>query len=823
MPSRQLDGWEVASSPPGACATPHDLGELSWLPATVPGTAAAALGADGRDFDAEDWWFRTRFDAEPTGAAEQVLLELDGLATVAETFLNGQPILQSESMWAAHRLDVTGLLGPENELAIVCRALGPLLAARRRPRARWRTRVVADGNLRWYRTMMFGRSPGFAPGPAAVGPWRPVRLTRHTGPWLAQLALRPRLEGADGVLSIAGRLRAPRGMTAPSGVRAALGERTTELRRLPDGTFSGELRVGAVEPWWPHTHGEPTLHVVSLEADGVELASRRVGFRSLRWTGDPERDGLDLHVNDVPVFARGAVWTPPDLISMAPSPETLRALLERVRRAGMNLLRVVGTGAYESPAFHDLCDELGILVWQDFMFANLDYPTADPGFSAAVRDEVREVLAGLAGRPSLAVVAGNSEVEQQAAMLGLDPALGRDGLWEQTMPQLLGESGADAAYVRSTPVGGDLPFHADAGITHYFGVSGYFRPPSDARRAEVRFAAECLAFANVPDNVEFPVHHPRWKAGVPRDAGTGWDSGAGWDFDDVRDFYLGLLHGVDPVQLRRVENERYLELSRAVSGEVMAEVMGEWRRERSPCRGALVLWLKDMAPGAGLGVLDHSGAPKVAYHHLRRALAPVAVWMTDEGVNGVAVHVANDRAEQLRGRLRVALYRNFEAQVEQVVHEIEVPARGSLQRTVEGLLGHYTDAAWAYRFGPPTHDLIVASIEVDGSGPEPVSQSIFFPAGRPTARDAAAHLGLEAGVRRGPDGDLSLALSSRRLAYGVRIHVSGYEPDDDAFCVEPGGERVVALRRLGDGEFGGGQLSALNLDGFIRILSLDSE
>ena len=95
---------------------------------------------------------------------------------------------------------------------------------------------------------------------------------------------------------------------------------------------------------------------------------------------------------------------------------------------------------------------------------------------------------------------------------------------------------------------------------------------------------------------------------------------------------------------------RYLELSRHASGEVMAEVMGDWRRAASPCRGALVLWLKDMIAGAGLGVLDHRGAPKVAYHYLRRALAPVAVWMTDEEVNGVDVHVANDRPGDLAAR-----------------------------------------------------------------------------------------------------------------------------------------------------------------------------
>ena len=115
------------------------------------------------------------------------------------------------------------------------------------------------------------------------------------------------------------------------------------------------------------------------------------------------------------------------------------------------------------------------------------------------------------------------------------------------------------------------------------------------------------------------THHPRWKAGVPRDAG------AGWDFDDLRDHYLALVYGVDPGNLRRDNWDRYLELSRAVTGEVMAHVFGEWRRAGSPCNGALILWLRDLVAGAAYGVVDHQGRPKTPYHYLRRVLAPTAV------------------------------------------------------------------------------------------------------------------------------------------------------------------------------------------------------
>ena len=608
----------------------------------MPGTAAGALRDAGlwdfgseRDFDAEDWWFRTEFEAAPAAAGELVLLRLDGVATVHEVFLNGERIGGGESMFAAASIDVgTALREGANELAIRCLALAPRLGAKRKPRARWRTKLV-DNRLRFHRTMLLGRCPGFAPGPAAVGPWRPVWIERRRTLAVAALALRTRCEGADGVLSVTATVRGMDGfdVSAADVVVSGAGEAEGALAVTAgaDGAVElrGEVRVPDAPRWWPHTHGEPALHTVRLrvageagevgiDAGGSASASSRPG------SGDGHdvlRDGIDLHLNGVGVFARGAVWTPVDFVGMAPDRERLRAALEQVRDAGMNMLRMPGIGAYESRDFHDLCDELGILVWQDFAFANLDYPLADEGFRAAVEAEAGEALAALAGRPSLAVVCGNSEVEQQVAMLGLDPAIGRGELFGELLPGALADSGADAIYVPSAPSGGARPFRPDRGVANYYGVGGYRRPLADARLAGVRFAAECLAFANVPDAAgveailpgapaDVVVHHPRWKAGVPRDAGSGWD------FDDVRDHYLRELFGVDPAELRRYDHDRYLELSRAVSAEAMSAVFGEWRRAASPCGGGLVLWLRDLMPGAGWGLVDHSGAPKEALQGL---------------------------------------------------------------------------------------------------------------------------------------------------------------------------------------------------------------
>ena len=581
--------------------------------------------------------------ARMTLGSEAASLEIDGIATVWELSVDGMTVTSGRSMFERQVVALGGLGPGEHEVRIVVHPLTELLdTVPSKPRQRWRTMLVEDARLRWVRTQLLGRAPGFSPGPPVVGPYRTVTLVtgERTRP-----RLRAWLEGTTGVVEVDGEQRV----------------------EYPD-----------AELWWPHTHGTPHLHDVVVEGEVVG----RVGFRTVE---NRSADSLDLWVNGVRVFCRGAVWTPGDL-----------AALDDAVALGHNLVRVPGIAAYESDAFHARCDELGLLVWQDLMFATFDYPLADESFVATVSDEVRDECGRLHGHPSTVVVCGSAEHEQQAAMFGVSPGTGYAGELAALLRPLVEESGLDALWVDSTPSGGDPVTRVDRGIGQYFGVGAYLRDLPDVRHSRGGFAAECLAFSNLTD--------PLVGGGVPR------DRGADWDFADVRAHYLWQRYGPDATQAD----------AQWVTGEVMADVFGEWRRPGSGCGGGIVLWLRDVVPGAGWGLLDHEGRFKPAARALAPVLQPVALWLVDEGLNGLDVHVANDRPEPLRGTLEVALLKDDGSPGESAMVEVSVPAHGHHVAGVEAVLGRFADASYAYRFGPPPHAGVRAVLTVEGTDREAV-------------------------------------------------------------------------------------------------------
>ena len=813
-----LTDWQMVCTSPSSVAAPGQLvvPAAQWTAAQVPGTVASALREAGKwdratasSLDDQDWWYRCAFVcARPELGAS---IDFQGLATLADVWLNGEHILSSDNMFVGHVVDAGRALRETNELVMRFASLTEALG-RKRPRPRWKTRLVMTQNLRWFRTSLLGRMPGLSASAQPVGPWKPVVITQRDVPRIASRSLVSRMDGHDGIVAVSARIELPVGAILKRGtVRVGEVERAAVVR-IDNGVavINATIRLPEARTWWPHTHGAQPLYEASLAVafgdEMVTLSLGRVGFRTVKL--DDERGDFGLRVNGEKIFWRGVCWSPADPVAVLGAPDNYRRTLELLRAGGMNMIRVGGTMAYESDDFYDLCDELGIVVWQDLMFANMDYPASDPAFLANVELEVRQLLSRIGNRPSLGLICGNSEAEQQAAMLGLPRSEWRGDLFARTIPDLCRAFDAGIPYWPSSPSGGVFPFHVNAGDGHYFGYGPYLRPVSDVRSSNVRFASETLALSNIPepdfiDRLPFGSagagHHPDWKRGVPR------DNGASWDFEDVRDHYVGEIFGVDPAVQRRQDPDRYLALGRAACGEIVTNTVAEWRRSESTCNGALVWLCRDLVPGAGHGILDVDGAPKSAYYYLARAFKPVTVTITDEGLNGASIHVVNDGADDASYELKVGLF-SGSVRVREAATIISVAPRSTISISADDFLGSFTDVSYAYRFGPSNHDAMVATL-LDGVSSSHLAQAFHFPVGLRSVRPAGA-LRVEA-ERAGPR-QVSLCISADAMAIAVAIEAPGWRISDNHFHLAPESEREILLTSAAEGPSLTGRVSALN-------------
>jgi beta-mannosidase len=425
------------------------------------------------------------------------------------------------------------------------------------------------------------------------------------------------------------------------------------------------------------------------------------------------------------------------------------------------------------------------------MIATLDLPD-DDGFNAELAAEVSELCDRLSGRPSVVVLSGGTETLQQPAMLGLPldqisvPAV------QSLIPAIAQSRLPGVEYVVSSPSGGELPFHPGSGVAHYFGVGAYLRPLSDATLSGVRFAAESLAFAVPPERASVDAafggaraagHTPQWKAGVPRDLT------ASWDFEDVRDHYVRDLFGVDPMRVRYSDADRYLDLGRAACAEAMVSAFTQWRAG-DRCAGALILTGRDLVPGAGWGIVDSSGRAKAPWFSLRRVLAPVAVALRDNGMNGMTVDLHNDQADPIDATLRLTFFGPDGRLVDSAERAVELAPRSSSSRSAEGLLGYFRDVNHAYGFGPASFGFVSATLSA-ADGRELARDGRFVGDGvdsTPTLR---------ASFRQREDGTWLVVVETDSPAQWVALDVSGHEPSDNWFHLAPGVPVEIELRNVG--------------------------
>lgn len=266
----------------------------------------------------------------------------------------------------------------------------------------------------------------------------------------------------------------------------------------------------------------------------------------------------------------------------------------------------------------------------------------------------------------------------------------------------------------------------------------------------------------------------------------------------MRDHYVRTIFGVDPHLIRRDDAELYLDYGRAATVEAFTETVGHWRRASSGCAGALVLTLRDTVPGAGWGIVDTAGVPKAPFYALARASAPMALLLSDNGLDGYSVELVND-GPACSGTVRVVLHATGGS------HEFEQPVKvdtnSSVALTVDSIVGTFTDVNHAYRFGRRTYSAVTAAF-LDASGVEVTRTTVLV---GPQARQNT--VGLSAEVAETPSGTWELTVRSEWAAQYVCVDIDNFQVSDSWFHLAPNEPRTVTL--VGDGA-PRGHIRALN-------------
>lgn len=794
--------WTLVRTPIGLANSPEELAAadpalLTRLDCQVPGTAAAAwrdafgiAAALELDADAWDWWFIANFSVDSPDVL--ATFESAGIASYATVWLNDQLVLQSTGAFDALSAELELRVG-ENQLAIHCRSLSTVQTPRK-PRARWRSALVSNSSIRWHRTQLLGHIPW--PGTAkTVGPWGALSLRPSASFTVDKVWTE--LQSGDGTVRI--QLHGHRTATIRAWITDLDGSQLAEEHLNLAGDTELSLKVSEPELWFPHSHGQARLYQLSI-TDGETTERFEVGFRKVEVSRAD--GGFELSVNGLALFCRGAVWQPLDALSLNGSEQDYQQAIALMVRAGVNMLRISGTGSYEQPAFYRECDRQGVMVWHDLMLATLD-PPEDAAWLEHFRAESRSWLRRLAVHPSLTVLSGGNETEQQPTLWGLAAEARRMTVIDQLIPELVAAELPAVGQLSSSPSGGASPIEIRQGVSHYFGVGAYQLPLSDARTSGVRFAAECLAFANPPEPsaVErfFPGSQHASEAPAGWQRGIAADPGANWTFEDTSAHYVQEFFEAEP----SASWARRLDLHRAANYHAIYRSLVEWRRPASPCAGAIVLAARDFIPGAGWGLTDSEGRPKSAWYAVKAAATSTALAFVPEGLNGTDLHVFHDGSTALDGTLKITVNSVSGVLVGGSESSVQLAANSSAHWSLDELLGGFRDLDYVWKFGEREYDSLTAVL-FDGQGEE-LCRTVHPLGGIRRER-------LETGLQAVALDTEWLEVSTQKLATFVALDLVDHQPEDNYFHLAAGSSRRIRCLAQSTG-------SASEITGTVRALN----
>ena len=802
----------------------------------------------------ESWRYRTKFptpdDARHYGGV--VDLVFVGLDTFATVWLNGQNILKSDNMFIQHRVNIDQFLrrtaeDNTNVLEIVfdpARRRGLELAAAH-PEHQFIVHQTEVGRGA-VRKAQYNWGWDWGPVLLTCGPWKPVRLET----WFARIddikidysvSLGQQVNEVE-IINVSAAIFG----TAAHAV-ADIFYKDEHVLKL-DGNLGFDIasnsrryaskgaRVDRPHLWWPRGYGDQSLYRVRLQAlasDGstvLATAYQTVGFRKVELIQEKDEFGKSFYfrINNIDMFSGGSCWIPADSIVSRISPERYRSWIELLVKGNQNMVRIWGGGIYEANVFYDACDELGVMVWQDFMFACASYPTY-PEFLASVEVEARQAIGRLRSHPSVIVWCGNNEDYQLIERYGLEYNFDEDKdpdswlkstfparyIYEHLLPKVVDEEAPGAVYHPGSPWGNGvsttLAVDATVGDIHQWNMwHGDMKPYQKLPDMGGRFVSEfgMEAYPHLETMHKF-VSKPSER----------YPGSTTMDFHNKAVGHeRRLLTYVGENFRLKTDLGSFAHLTQVMQADAVSWAFKSWRRHWGTagsrrCGGALVWQLNDCWPTVSWAVVDYFLVKKPAYYAIRRAMAPVAVavtrkfhdwttrpadglWKRDTGhvdpteaLTHVSfdVWVASSRLEALRGHIvvRFISIRTGKETKERIERDVAIQPNACTEVVAE-----YEVAADTAK-GESEHFIIQASLEVDGAT---VSSDISWP-------DPIKYLDFSDRMVQVTRISQSLVeVSAEKPVKGfVFSERQGVEVSDNGFDLVPGEPRQVSIEGIDAG------------------------
>ena len=668
--------WQCKKRTPTHSLADDSSDTSGWFTASVPGTVHQALLATGQIpnpfygrnetlvqwIGESDWMYRCTFELSPEALAEEcIALCFDGLDTVATIWLNGQQIHTSDNMFVPYRIQIASYLhAGKNELLILFESA--LLCGKKREAIHGKQAVWnGDASRVYVRKAQYHYGWDWGPILLTAGPWRPVRIETYStriSDLYCPIDIALDLEHATiqaHVTCELGYTVQPSDLLLQFALYAPDGERIDEqILPMTGNTIQHIFKLDAPQLWWPRGYGEQPLYRViatlrSRTGEELNRQEQRLGLRRLQLIQQPlvadSGTTFFFEVNNTPIYCGGANWIPADSFLPAITPERYRAWLQLAADAHMTMVRVWGGGIYEDDVFYDACDELGLLIWQDFMFGCGIYPALD-WFQKSVQTEAETTVRRLRHHPSLALWCANNEDYLLAQSLGsYDSSFTGDftktafparAIYEQLLPAICAQLDPTRPYRPGSPYNGHDANDPSQGDMHAWDIWQKSIPYQDYPRISARFVSEFgiesfPALATIesvtPPDERYPQSHTL-------DAHNKSDGGqrllAGYIVDNIR----------MPTDLAG-----YVYASQFIQAEAMGVAIRGWRRHwghtDKQTGGALLWQLNDCWPVTSWAIVDYMLRPKAAYYVVRRELAPFTIGLAPTNSSDAELWVVN--------------------------------------------------------------------------------------------------------------------------------------------------------------------------------------